>query len=89
MEDFKWHIVSEKEKDEINKNVKKILQDFSDKLDNINIDEKHFSSFNNLNGLREEDKCWQTDKTFKEITLSNAPLVEDDFIKTEKANWVK
>jgi len=89
MEDLKWHIVSKEERDKIDENIKEILKNFSKKLENINIEEKHFSSFNNLSGFREEGEFWQTNNSFKDIIFLNAPFVEDDFIISEKASWIK
>ncbi|MFA5485199.1 MAG: hypothetical protein WC260_03065 [Candidatus Pacearchaeota archaeon] len=82
-----WHKVSEEEKEKISIQTKKLLTDFSKKLEKINNEERHFSSKLNPNGFREEETPWKTDLDFRRISLSNAPFVEDNFIKAEKANW--
>lgn len=81
-----WHEVSEKEKEEIRKKAKDLLNEFSEKLAKISGQESHFEKDN---GLREKGKPWETDEEFRETTLSNAPLVEDEFIVAEKAGWGK
>lgn len=83
---FTWHEVSEKEKEEIKKNAKKLLDDFSKKLEKIKTEEGHFSSGN---GLRKEGSGWKTDEDFKDTMFDNAPLVEDDLILAEKGGWKK
>lgn len=82
-----WHKVSDEEKQRITEDTKKLLEDFSKKLEKINTNETHFSSWINKEGLREKGEPWKTDLEFKEISLLNAPFVEDDFIRAEKAKW--
>jgi hypothetical protein len=89
MDSFIWHKVSEDEKNEIKEKAKVVLNKFSDKINNINTEEKHFSSSTNRDGFREEGEPWKTDDKFKDLTFLNAPFVEDDFITSEKASWVK
>lgn len=85
-EEFKWRKVSEEEKEEIRNESKKLLSEFSKKLENIKASEEHFE---NNSGTREEGDGWQTDPDFRSITFSNAPLVEDKFIVAEKGKWKK
>ncbi|MDD2444965.1 MAG: hypothetical protein PHX15_02385 [Candidatus Nanoarchaeia archaeon] len=82
-----WHKVSDEEKEKISIQTKELLNNFSKKLEKINNEERHFSSKLNPEGFREEGKPWKTDLDFKEISLLNAPFVEENFIKAEKANW--
>ncbi len=89
MDETTWHEVSDKEREEIKKNAKDILKDFSKKLNAINCDKKHFESSISNNGLREEGECWETEEDFRDLTLLNAPFVEDEFITAEKASWNK
>ena len=84
MKDFTYHKVSEKEKEDIKKQSKKLLNAFANKLEKIKTKESHFS---NNSGLREEGTGWDTDPDFKSITLSNAPFIENDFIVAEKGGW--
>lgn len=82
-----WHIVSEEEKEEIRKNAKKIMDEFADKLEKINVKEGHFESFENPEGMREEGNSWETDKDFRSIIFCNAPDVDGDLFKAEKGGW--
>ena len=83
---FVWHEVSDKEKDEIQKNAKKIMKDFGKKLENVKVKEGHFEVGD---GLREEGEPWTTEDNFHDIMLLNAPFVEDDCIVAEKGAWKK
>ena len=83
-ESFLFHKVSEKEKEQIKKQAKKLLNDFSGKLEKIKAKEEHFE---NSDGLREEGDGWETDKDFRDLMLLNAPFVEDDFVVAEKRGW--
>ena len=89
MNDSTWHTVGEREKEDIKNKGKVLLQKFSSKLVSIDCEESHFSSSTCQAGLREEGNCWQTDENFRDLTLLNAPFVEDDFITAEKASWNK
>jgi len=82
--DFTWHKVSEKEKEQIRKDSKKLLNEFASKLEKIKAPEGHFT---NGNGTREEGDGWTTDEEFKSTMLANAPFVEDDAIVAEKGAW--
>ncbi len=81
-----WHEVSEKEKEKIRKESKNLLNEFSSKLSKIKTTEAHFE---NGEGVREEGDGWNTDPDFRDLTLLNAPFVEDDFIIAEKGAWKK
>jgi len=85
--DFTWHQVSEKEKLEIQKQAKKIMQDFGKKLEKIKVSGEHFSSSESKSGTRDEGKPWKTDPDFRDIMMLNAPFVEDDALVAEKAGW--
>jgi len=79
-----WHEVTEKEKEQIREDSKKLLNEFASKLDKIKATEGHFQ---NESGTREEGDGWETDPEFKSTMLSNAPFAEDDFIIAEKGGW--
>ena len=81
-----WHKVSEKERKEIRKSSKNLLNEFASKLSKIKTSGSHFE---NASGMREEGDGWNTDSEFREITLLNAPFVEDDLIVAEKGGWKK
>lgn len=89
MEELIWHKVSEEEKIEIKQNAKTILEKFSKKLVNIKNEEKHFKSSISKDGLREQGEPWKTIQEFKDITMLNAPFVDEGCITAEKANWNK
>jgi len=81
-----WHEVTEKEKEEIRKDSKKLLNEFALKLSSIKASEDHFE---NASGMRDEGEGWETDPEFQNTTLSNAPLVENGTIVAETGVWKK
>ena len=81
-----WHKVSKEEKEKIRKESKKLLNEFASKLSKIKAPEGHFE---NASGTRDEDNGWDTNPDFKDLTLLNAPFVEDDSIVAEKGSWKK
>ena len=83
---FLFHEVSEKEKEEIKQNAKKLLDEFSSKLEKIKTSDVEHEKKENL---REEGKGWETNKEFREFMMDNAPLVENGLIIAEKGNWKK
>ena len=83
---FTWHKVTEKEKEQIKKDSKKLLNEFASKLSKIKAPEGHFE---NKTGTREEGSGWDTNPEFRSTTLSNAPFVESDSIVAEKGAWKK
>ncbi|MFA5060736.1 MAG: hypothetical protein WC494_00260 [Candidatus Pacearchaeota archaeon] len=82
--DFKWHKVSEEEKEEIRQKSKNLLNEFASKIEKIKTKESHFE---NKEGFREEGSGWNTDPNFRDLMFLNAPFVEDDFIVAEKGGW--
>jgi len=79
-----WHKVTEKEKEQIQKDSKKLLNEFASKLSKIKAPEGHYK---NEYGTRPEGNGWETDPGFKSTMLANAPFVEDDAIVAEKGGW--
>lgn len=82
---FLFHKVSEKEKKEIQKQAKQILDDFSKKLSSVNnkleeplIERKDFER-------NEGEKI--ENKFNKDIMFENAPKKNKNFILGEKAKW--
>ena len=67
--DFTWHKVSEAERAEISKQAKKLMDEFSNKLEKIKIKESHFESSTNKDGMREQGTPWKTDPTFRDLML--------------------
>lgn len=86
MSNYKWHPVSEQEKEEIKTNAKKLLDEFSSKLTKISIKEEKKEVGENL---RPEGKGWETNQDFKEFMFDNAPEVDDNLIIAEKGGWKK
>ncbi len=79
-----WHQVSEKEKEEIKKQAKSLLNTFSKKLEKIKTKEEHFAQDS---GMRDEGSGWETDDDFRNTMLANAPFVDGDAIVAEKGGW--
>lgn len=89
MEDNLWCEVSEKQKQEIKKDAKRLLEDFSSKLASVKGVGEHFSFNISEDGQRQEGEPWKTDPLFRDLMFLNAPFVEDDFIVAEKGGWKK
>ena len=85
-ESFMWHEVTEKERGEIKKDAKKLLNEFASKLSKIKAPKGHFD---NGAGIREEGGGWNTDPEFRDLMFLNAPFVEGDSIVAEKGGWKK
>lgn len=83
---YTWHEVSEKEKEEIRKNAKNLLDEFSSKIDKVKLKEEKEDSKENL---RTENSGWTTDDEFREIMAENAPEFNDNLIIAEKGGWKK
>jgi hypothetical protein len=82
--DFLWHKVSEKEKEEIEKEVKFMIEGFSKKLSKIG--QVPESSIERGEGDKEEKT--ECDENFsREIMFKNAPEKNKDFIISEKKKW--
>jgi Asp-tRNA(Asn)/Glu-tRNA(Gln) amidotransferase C subunit len=83
---FLWHKLSDKEKENIKRQAKNILDEFALKLEKLNLGEKE-SHFELGNGMREESLPWSTDEEFRKIMFANAPFTKDDAIVAEKGAW--
>lgn len=83
---YTWHPVTEQEKEEIRKNAKNLLDEFSSKLDKIKAVEAKPEDKENL---RIEGKGSQPNPEFREYMFDNAPLVEEGLIIAEKGHWKK
>ena len=83
--DFVFHEVSEKEREEIKKQAKGILDDFSKQIDKVK-DKVGESLIERDEGEREEGegKCEDIDR---KVMFGNAPRKSDDFILGEKGGW--
>ncbi|GBE19540.1 MAG TPA: hypothetical protein ENG87_01885 [Candidatus Pacearchaeota archaeon] len=82
--DFLWHEVSEKEKKDIQKQAKSIMDSFSKKLKKIDKKLKE-PLIERPEGEREEGgECNKIDKA---IMFENAPEKNSDFIIAERKKW--
>ena len=95
--DFLFHKVDEKERAEIKKQAKKIMDSFSKKLSKVG--KVSESLIEREQGEREEEKgkvsaplgvpqsteCWG--KIDRKIMFDNAPEKNGDFIVAEKGGW--
>jgi Asp-tRNA(Asn)/Glu-tRNA(Gln) amidotransferase C subunit len=82
--DFLWHQMSEKEKEEVKKQVNSIIDSFSKKLSTIKdkIDEQFIER-----EKFERDEEGNASEIKKEIMFQNAPESNKDFIIAEKKRW--
>ncbi len=82
--DFLWHAVSEKEKEEIKKQAKAIIDNFSKKL--VDVDKMPEPLIERAEGEREEEGKSKSNFS-REIMFENAPNKNKDFIVAEKKEW--
>ncbi len=82
--DFLFHKLSEKEKEEIKKQVNSILDTFSKKLSGIKKNVKE-SFIERNKSEREEDG--KPEEISRGIMFENAPKKNKDFIIAEKGKW--
>jgi len=85
--DFLWHVVSEKEKEEIKAKAKEIMDSFSRKLEPVSGKIKEEPFVEREQGERIEGEGEESDGDFREIMFSNAPKKDKDFIIAEKGEW--
>ncbi len=85
--DFLFHKVSEKEKEEIKKQAREILDSFSKKLSMVK-EKLEEPIIEREKSDRDEDgkKC-EADHEFRRIFFENAPKKNKDFIIAEKGKW--
>ncbi len=82
--DFLWHNLSEKEKEEIKKQVNSTIELFSKKLSEIKGDiEENFIERN----VCEREENGKSAELSKEIMLDNAPEKNENFIIAERKGW--
>ena len=86
MTDFLWRKVSEKEKEDIRRQAKKIMDDFSEKLSKIDRKVPE-SMIEREKGEREENSSEDCSEIDREIMFNNAPDKNKDFIIAEKKKW--
>ena len=85
--DFLFHKVSEKEKEQIKKEAKSIMDKFSKKLSKI--DKKISEPLIERDEFEREEsfKEKEANSDFRERILKNAPNKNKDFILAEKKKW--
>ena len=84
--DFLWHNVSEKEKEDIKRQAKKIMDKFSKRLEKVKLSDKSKISEQGLEFEREENSKNEREIDRK-IMFENAPDKNKDFIVSEKKKW--
>jgi|TARA_B100000315_G_C14312636_1_gene467104 Asp-tRNA(Asn)/Glu-tRNA(Gln) amidotransferase C subunit len=84
--DFLFHKVSEEEKEDIKKQAKSIMENFSEKLSKV--DDKIPEPLIERDDFeRVEGEGKDSDSDFKERIFENAPRKNNDFILSEKKKW--
>lgn len=82
--DFLWHNISEKEKEDIKKQVNEILTSFSKKLSTLKEEiGEQFIERENCEREEGDDPA----ELSRKIMFENAPNKNDDFIIAEKKKW--
>ncbi len=85
--DFLFHNLSEKEREEIKKQVNTILESFSAKLSEIGKGEKEEDNFIERKEFERQEGKEKDDTFSREIVFKNAPEKNKDFIIGEKKKW--
>ena len=85
--DFLWHRVSEKEKEDIKRQAKEIMDSFEKELKKVE-SEKIELGVERKDQTRMEIKAG-CDPDFRPRFFENAPNKEGDIIKAEKGKWKK
>ncbi len=84
---YLWRKVGDKEKEEIKKQAKKIMDDFASALEKVKVEakEKEFA-LERPEQMREE-KSAREKKEFRKRFLKQVPKKEDDWLLAEKGEW--
>ncbi len=85
--DFLWHKVSEKDRESIKKQAKKIMKDFSKKLSKVGKISDVEGMIKRKHSDRDESDKRKSLKLDREIMFSNAPKSNKNFIIAEKKKW--
>lgn len=83
---FLFHEVSEKEREEIKKQAKAIMDSFSSKLSRVDKEMKEFE-IERKKCEREEGHKNECCKIDREVMFANAPKKNSDFIIAERGEW--
>lgn len=84
MNNLQFHKISEKEKKEIQKKAKEIIQNFSKQLDSVKEKVKEISKKISNETRKEGITCGEIDK---KIMFENAPKKNKDFIIGDTKKW--
>ena len=82
--DFLWHKVEEKEKLEIKKEAKRIMDKFAAKLETLKLPEAEGVKRKEMTRKETKSSC---KKEFRKSFFENVPNKEDDWVKAEKGGW--
>ena len=83
-----WHKVSEKEKEDIKKQAKEIMDSFEKELKKVESEKTDDFLVRRKGQMRRETKT-SCDASFRKIFFDNAPSKDGDFLKAEKGGWKK
>lgn len=85
MSDFLWHKVSEKEKEEIKKQAKGIMDSFSKRLSKLKV--KVDEPVIERPECERDEKSGKCEEIDRKLMFENAPKKNKDFIIAEKKKW--
>ncbi len=78
-------MITDTKKEEIRKEAKQILANFSKSLESVKLKVKEERK--EVGGFREEGEGVKGDEEFRERMFTNAPNKDKDFIIAEKKKW--
>ncbi len=78
-------MINEKERNEIRREAKKILDNFASALEKVKVKKEKIKK--DAGGYRNEGSGHGHDEEFRKIMLDNAPDKEGDCIVAEKKKW--
>ena len=78
-------MISEKQKNQIKIEAKKILDNFADALEKVRVEKKKVKK--HAGGYRKEKDGEKCDNDFRQGMFENAPSKEGDCIIAEKKKW--
>ena len=78
-------MINEKEKEQIRKEAKRIIDDFASALDKVKIKMEKVKKLHG--GYRKEGLGEKGDNDFRTVMFENAPEKEEDFMVAEKKKW--
>lgn len=85
MSELLWHKVSEKEKQEISKKAKAIMDSFSKRLEKVKVDEE--TGGVNRKEFERQEKDAKSQDLNREIMFQNAPEHQNGFIIGGRKEW--